>query len=128
MLISEENIAFSNKRKTERSRAITGSPSSCVFIAIRSFIQQVWLHHAKDRISSFPFFFRPKRMLYLIIQNDRLVLSKLCTLRARNGVNFLFSLFLVEHTDLRGKLSAKICLQILTRLPQGGKEVINLSF
>lgn len=33
------------------------------------------------------------------------------------GLNFLFSLLLLEHTDLRGKLSALICLQILTGLP-----------
>ena len=43
------------------------------------------------------------------------------------GMHFRFSLLLVEHTDLRGKLSAPIHLQILTRLPYGENKVINLS-
>lgn len=125
MLNSENNTAFPNKRRKARSGAIPGGSFKVISILIKSFIQQVWLQHATERISSFDFFFPSRVNVLSFIQNDRLVLSKLCTLRisSRGKIHFfIIFFFLVEHTDLRSKLSAKICLQILTRLPVGEKE------
>lgn len=123
MLNSENNTAFPNKRRKARSGAITGGSFKVISILIKSFIQQVCLQHATERISSFDFFFPSRVNVLSFIQNDRVVLSKLCTLRisSRGKIHFFF-FFLVEHTDLRSKLSAKICLQILTRLPVGEEE------
>lgn len=111
----EKKYCLSQERKKEKAELPLKVPWCYVFIITALFLQQVMLQHTVDKNLFICFLLSFLSELFILSSETTGWYYQSCvSWESVAGLNFLFSLFLVEHTDLRGKLSAPICLQILT--------------